>query len=113
MSHLCSRGQLHAGGSWAEASAAGTVIDGFTLCGGATVASSGEDGMAGFDQIPTGSNWSSDKNMGETVRFVKGHCDAGRIRGFIAAPWVKTLPQFERLHEEQIDQVAMARSIWR
>ncbi len=51
--------------------------------------------------------------MGETVRFVKGHCDAGRIRGFIAAPWVKTLPQFERLHEEQIDQVAMARSIWR
>lgn len=68
---------------------------------------------AGFDQIPTGSNWSSDKNMGETVRFVKGHCDAGRIRGFISAPWVKTLPQFERLHEEQIDQVAMARSIWR
>ena len=27
--------------------ATGTVIDGFTLCGGATVASSGEDGMAG------------------------------------------------------------------
>ena len=29
--------------------------------------------------------------------------------GVLAAPWVKTLPQFEKLHEEQVDQMASAK----
>lgn len=67
---------------------------------------------AGFEQVPTGSNWSTDRNMAATAGFVKAHCDHGRIRGFLAAPWVKTLPQFEQRHGVQIDNVAEARRVW-
>ncbi len=66
---------------------------------------------AGYDQVPTGSNWSTPENMAATVKFVRAHCDAGRIKGFLAAPWVKTLPQFEKRHADQIDQVAMSLSL--
>ena len=66
----------------------------------------------GFEQVPTGSNWSSDKNMAATAAFVKSQCDSSRIRGFLAAPWVKTLPQFEQRHEKQVDCVAEARKVW-
>jgi hypothetical protein len=67
---------------------------------------------AGFDQVPTGSNWSTPENMAATAKFIKNTCAPENIRGFLAAPWVKTLPQFEKLHEEQVDQVAEARSLY-
>ena len=63
----------------------------------------------GFDQVPTGSNWSSPDSIAGTVRHAKSRIASGRLRGFLAAPWVKTLPQFEKTHEEQIDQLAVAR----
>ena len=64
---------------------------------------------AGFDQVPTGSNWSCDDSMAATVAFAKEHISPARLKGFLAAPWVKTLPQFETMHEEQIDQVVAAK----
>ncbi len=67
---------------------------------------------AGFDQVPTGSNWSTPENMAATAKFIKNTCAPENICGFLAAPWVKTLPQFEKLHEEQVDQVAEARSLY-
>ena len=67
---------------------------------------------AGFDQVPTGSNWSTPENMAATAKFIKNTCAPENIRGFLAAPWVKTLPQFEKLHEEQVDQVAEARLLY-
>jgi len=67
---------------------------------------------AGFDQVPTGSNWSTPENMAATAKFIKNTCAPENIRGFLAAPWVNTLPQFEKLHEEQVDQVAEARSLY-
>jgi len=60
---------------------------------------------AGFDQIPTGSNWSVNDNVSATVSFAKKHIAPERLKGFLAAQWVKTLPQFEKMHEEQIDQM--------
>ena len=60
---------------------------------------------AGFDQIPTGSNWSVSDNLSATVAFAKKNISPGRLKGFLAAPWVKTLPQFEKMLEEQIDQM--------
>ena len=65
---------------------------------------------AGYDQVPTGSNWSTDASMGATVDFACRHIAKERLKGFLAAPWVKTLPQFEKLHEQQIDQVAEAKA---
>ena len=63
---------------------------------------------AGFDQVPTPSNWSVDDCVAGTVAFARRHISPERLKGFLAAPWVKTLPQFEKLHEEQIDQMHAA-----
>ena len=64
---------------------------------------------AGFDQVPTPSNWSVDDSVSSTVAFARQHVSPARLKGFLAAPWVKTLPQFEKLHEEQVDQMASAK----
>ena len=66
---------------------------------------------AGFDQVPTPSNWSVDDSVSSTVAFVRQHISPPRLKGILAAPWVKTLPQFEKLHEEQVDQMASAKSL--
>jgi hypothetical protein len=63
---------------------------------------------AGFDQIPTPSNWSVNDCVEKTVQFTKKHIAPERLKGFLAAPWVKTLPQFEKLLKEQIDQMQAA-----
>ena len=65
---------------------------------------------AGFDQVPTPSNWCHDTNVASTVAFAKEHIPAARLKGFLSAPWVKTLPQFVKTHEEQIDQMAAAKA---
>ena len=64
---------------------------------------------AGFDQVPTPSNWSVDDSVSSTVAFARQHISPTRLKGILAAPWVKTLPQFEKLHEEQVDQMASAK----
>ena len=64
---------------------------------------------AGFDQIPTGSNWSNDVNFGATVKFCEEHLSKERLLGYLTAPWVFTLPKFEAQNMRAIDQVAAAR----
>lgn len=51
---------------------------------------------AGFDQIPTGSNWSSDTNFQGTVDFCDTHCDKSLIKGYMMAPWTRTIPAHEK-----------------
>jgi hypothetical protein len=62
----------------------------------------------GYDQIPTGSNWSSDKNMELTVDHCKGIIDKSRLLGFMTAPWRMTLPPCLNLHQEAIKQIGRA-----
>ena len=64
---------------------------------------------AGFDQIPTGSNWSNDVNFGATVKFCEEHLSKERLLGYLTAPWVFTLPKFEAKDMAAIDQLAAAR----
>ena len=64
---------------------------------------------AGFDQIPTGSNWSNDVNFGRTVEFCEKYLSKDRLPGYLTAPWVFTLPKFEAQNMRAIDQVAAAR----
>ena len=64
---------------------------------------------AGFDQIPTGSNWSNDVNFGKTVEFCEANLSKDRLLGYLTAPWVFTLPKFEAQNLRAIDQVAAAR----
>jgi len=65
---------------------------------------------AGFDQIPTGSNWSNDVNFGRTVEFCEKHLSKEHLLGYLTAPWVFTLPKFEAQNMRAIDQVAAART---
>ncbi len=62
----------------------------------------------GYDQLPTGSNYSNAENFGLTVDYCKKIIDPVRLYGFMIAPWIPTLlPCIER-HKEAIDQVAEA-----
>ncbi len=65
---------------------------------------------AGFDQIPTGSNWSNDVNFERTVAFCEERLSKDHLLGYMTAPWVFTLPKWEAQNMRAIDQVASARS---
>jgi hypothetical protein len=55
---------------------------------------------AGFDQVPTGSNWSCDTNFADTVRFCDAKCNPNLIKGYMMAPWTRTFA----IHEEKAMQ---------
>ena len=48
----------------------------------------------GFDQIPTGSNYSCDVNFAGTVDFCRKNIPAERLEGFLMAPWRHTIPHW-------------------
>ena len=61
---------------------------------------------AGFEQVPTGSNWSSDVNFKGTVDFCKKNLAPERLKGFLMAPWFFTLPEWKEKNLQAIAQVA-------
>ena len=63
---------------------------------------------AGFDQVPTGSNWSCDTNFAGMVKYCRKACAPNRLKGFMMAPWFFTLPGWEKKNLEAIDQVGAA-----
>jgi hypothetical protein len=60
---------------------------------------------AGFDQVPTGSNWGSDVNFKGTVAFCRQHIAPERLKGFLMAPWLFTLPKWQKKNLQAIAQV--------
>ena len=60
---------------------------------------------AGFDQIPTGSNWACDTNFASTVKYCRRVCSPEHLKGFLMTTWHFTLPQWEKKNLEAIDQV--------
>ena len=60
---------------------------------------------AGFDQVPTGSNWSCDTNFDGLVKFCDSHCSKERIKGYMMAPWLATLEKYEAKALEAIAQM--------
>ena len=64
---------------------------------------------AGFDQVPTGSNWSCDTNFADTVRFCDAHCDRSRIKGYLMAPWTRPFKIHHDKSVEAIGQLAAVR----
>ena len=67
---------------------------------------------AGFDQIPTGSNWDNDENMSKTVEYCRRHVSTERLKGFLAAPWKATLPDMQDRLVRGIDQLATAIAVF-
>lgn len=62
----------------------------------------------GYDQVPTGSNWSNHTNMEETVDYCKKVINPTRLLGFMTAPWLPTLSTCLDKHIEAVDQINRA-----
>jgi len=63
---------------------------------------------AGFDQIPTGSNYVTDVNMAGTVAFAKAKLSAEHLKGFLTTSWQRCLPEYRAANLAAIDQLADA-----
>ena len=67
---------------------------------------------AGFDQVPTGANWSNDTNFGDTVKFCRANCPAEHLKGFMMASWQRTIPEEMEKGLRGIDQLAAEVKKW-
>lgn len=63
---------------------------------------------SGYDQIPTGSNWSTPENFGKLVTWCRKEIPAPHLKGFLQTPWYPTLETFRDKHLQAIDNVAEA-----
>jgi hypothetical protein len=62
----------------------------------------------GYDQVPTGSNWSTPTNFGRTVEYCRERIAPERLYGFLQTPWKPTLEACRQRHLEAIQQVGQA-----
>jgi len=62
----------------------------------------------GYDQIPTGSNWSHPENFAMTVEYCRKNVSSGLL-GFLQTPWKPTLRQFREHHIQAIELVGEAK----
>ena len=63
----------------------------------------------GYDQVPTGSNWSTPDNFARTVAFCREHVAPEHLLGFLQTPWKATLPENRDHHLAAIAQVKRAK----
>lgn len=62
----------------------------------------------GYDQIPTGSNWTVPENFELTVEYCTRELNPARLLGFLQTPWKSTEPVNRDHHLQAIDVVARA-----
>ncbi len=62
----------------------------------------------GYDQVPTGSNWSTPENFGKTVEYCTGLIDPARLKGYLQTPWKPTLEDCRDHHIQAVEQVGAA-----
>ena len=62
----------------------------------------------GYDQIPTGSNWSNNVNFEKTVAYCADVIKPPRLLGFLTAPWKPTLEECRDHHLRAVEQVGRA-----
>lgn len=63
----------------------------------------------GYDQVPTGANWTDDTNMEDTVKYCKRVINPDRLLGFMTAPWLPNIDICLQKHMEAIEQVKVAK----
>jgi len=64
----------------------------------------------GYDQVPTGSNWTEPGNFPGTVGFCSQRIAPDRLKGFLQTSWRPTIGAHRELHMQAIDAVARARA---
>jgi len=62
----------------------------------------------GYDQIPTGSNWSVPENFQETVAYCRKHIAPERLLGFLQTVWKPTLEACRQNHIQAIELAGQA-----
>ncbi len=62
----------------------------------------------GYDQIPTGSNWSVPENFQGTVTYCKRRIAPERLKGFLQTAWKPTLEECRDRHIQAIELVGQA-----
>ena len=63
----------------------------------------------GYEQVPTGSNWSKAESFPETVAYAREHIAQERLAGFLQTVWKPTVMERRHRHYEAIDLIAQAR----
>jgi hypothetical protein len=63
---------------------------------------------AGYDQIPTVSNWETPANIPNTINFCQQHCSKDHLKGYILTPWKPTLEEVRDRHMDAIEHMALA-----
>ena len=63
---------------------------------------------AGFDQMPTGSNYSRDGNFAGTVEFCRKNVSPDRLKGFVMAPWRHTIQHWR---DDLVSAIDLARPV--
>lgn len=67
----------------------------------------------GYDQVPTGSNWSYAANFPETVEFCMKNIDPKRLKGFLQTVWKPTVKERRYRHLEAIDLVRQGYDVYK
>ncbi len=65
----------------------------------------------GFDQVPTGSNWSNPRNMQDTAKYCNAHISPEHLAGYMVAPWRITFEEYREDHETAIRDLAEAKAL--
>ena len=68
--------------------------------------------LHGYDQIPTGSNWSSEENFARTVAYCREHVAPERLLGFMQTVWKPTLEVCRERHMQALDLVGQSITAW-
>lgn len=66
----------------------------------------------GYDQIPTGSNWSTKDNFEGTVRYCSQTIPRERLKGFLQTVWRPTIEEMRPKHLEAIACIERARNVF-
>jgi hypothetical protein len=63
---------------------------------------------AGFDQVPTISNWETPDNIYNTIKWCQARCSKERLKGYLLTPWKPTLAVARERHFDAIDHFGKA-----
>ena len=66
----------------------------------------------GYDQVPTGSNWSVPENLGRTVAFCREYVTPARLLGFLQTVWKPTLEVCRDQHVQALTLLGQASAGW-
>lgn len=63
---------------------------------------------AGYDQVPTVSNWETPENIYGTIRWCREKLSKDRLKGFFLTPWRPTVEETRDRHMDAIEHFALA-----